>query len=85
MTPTPEQVAPHMARFLDMLDAAIRRYGVPTTLNTTTPALQIAVLVADPDRSEAFYRDVLGLRKLVDLATCVFSFDSLGSVCLSTK
>jgi hypothetical protein len=29
MTPTPEQVAPHMARFLDMLDAAFRRYGVP--------------------------------------------------------
>jgi protein-L-isoaspartate(D-aspartate) O-methyltransferase len=28
MTPTPEQVAPHMARFLDMLDAAFRRYGV---------------------------------------------------------
>ena len=29
MTPTAEQVAPHIARFLDMLDAAFRRYGVP--------------------------------------------------------
>jgi hypothetical protein len=28
MTPTPEEVAPHMARCLDMLDAAFRRYGV---------------------------------------------------------
>src|SRR6516162_10899275 len=26
ITPTPEQVAPHMARFLDMLDSAFRRY-----------------------------------------------------------
>jgi protein-L-isoaspartate(D-aspartate) O-methyltransferase len=32
MTPTPEQVAPHMARFLDMLDAAFRRYVVPDGL-----------------------------------------------------
>jgi protein-L-isoaspartate(D-aspartate) O-methyltransferase len=32
MTPTPEQVAPHMARFLDMLDAAFRRYGLPDGL-----------------------------------------------------
>ena len=32
MAPTPEQVAPHMARFLDMLDAAFRRYGVPEGL-----------------------------------------------------
>jgi hypothetical protein len=29
MTPTPEQVAPHMSRFLDMLDAAFRGYGMP--------------------------------------------------------
>jgi protein-L-isoaspartate O-methyltransferase len=29
MTPTSEQVAPHMARFHDMLDVAFRRYGVP--------------------------------------------------------
>jgi protein-L-isoaspartate(D-aspartate) O-methyltransferase len=29
MTPNPEEVAPHMARFLDMLDAAFRRCGVP--------------------------------------------------------
>jgi hypothetical protein len=28
MTPTPDQVAPHIARFLDMLDAAFRGYGV---------------------------------------------------------
>jgi protein-L-isoaspartate(D-aspartate) O-methyltransferase len=27
MTPTPEEVAPHMAQFLDMLDIAFRRYG----------------------------------------------------------
>jgi len=32
MTPTPEQVARHMARFLDMLDAAFRGYGVPDGL-----------------------------------------------------
>jgi protein-L-isoaspartate(D-aspartate) O-methyltransferase len=32
MTPTPEEVAPHMARFLDMLDAAFRGYGVPEGL-----------------------------------------------------
>jgi hypothetical protein len=32
MTPTPEQVAPHMVRFLDMLDAAFRRYRVPKGL-----------------------------------------------------
>jgi len=32
MTPTPEQVAPHLARFLDMLDSAFRRYGVPDGL-----------------------------------------------------
>jgi protein-L-isoaspartate(D-aspartate) O-methyltransferase len=32
MTPTPEEVAPDMARFLDMLDAAFRRYGVPDGL-----------------------------------------------------
>jgi protein-L-isoaspartate(D-aspartate) O-methyltransferase len=32
MTPTPEEVAPHMARFLDMLDTAFRRYGVPAGL-----------------------------------------------------
>jgi protein-L-isoaspartate(D-aspartate) O-methyltransferase len=29
MTPSPEQVAQHIARFLDTLDAAFRRYGVP--------------------------------------------------------
>jgi protein-L-isoaspartate(D-aspartate) O-methyltransferase len=29
MMPTAEQVAPHMARFLDMLDSAFRRYGAP--------------------------------------------------------
>lgn len=29
MTPTLEQIAPHMARFLDMLDTAFRRYGLP--------------------------------------------------------
>src|SRR5690349_11263365 len=28
MTPTAEQVAPHIGSFLDMLDAAFRRYGV---------------------------------------------------------
>ena len=28
MTPSPEQVAPHLAQFLDMLDSAFRRYGV---------------------------------------------------------
>jgi protein-L-isoaspartate(D-aspartate) O-methyltransferase len=28
MTPTPEQVAPHMARFLDMVDAEFRRNGL---------------------------------------------------------
>jgi protein-L-isoaspartate(D-aspartate) O-methyltransferase len=33
MTPTPEQIAPHMARFLDMLDAAFRRYGEPEGLS----------------------------------------------------
>jgi hypothetical protein len=32
MTPTPEEVALHMARFLDMLDAAFRGYGVPDGL-----------------------------------------------------
>ena len=32
MTPTSEQVAPHLARFLDMLDSAFRRYGVPDGL-----------------------------------------------------
>ncbi len=32
MAPTPEQVAVHMARFLDMLDAAFRRYGGPDGL-----------------------------------------------------
>lgn len=32
MTPSPEQIAPHMARFLDMLDAAFRRYGMPDGL-----------------------------------------------------
>lgn len=32
MTPTPEEVAPHTARFLDMLDAAFRRCGVPDGL-----------------------------------------------------
>jgi len=32
MTPTLEQVAPHMARFLDMLDVAFRGYGVPDGL-----------------------------------------------------
>jgi hypothetical protein len=32
MAPTPEQVAPHMARFLDMLDTAFRRYGGPDVL-----------------------------------------------------
>src|SRR5438132_12278806 len=29
MTPTSQEVAPHMAPLLDMLDAAFRRYGVP--------------------------------------------------------
>lgn len=32
MTPPPEQATPHMARFLDMLDAAFRGYGVPDGL-----------------------------------------------------
>jgi protein-L-isoaspartate O-methyltransferase len=32
MTPNSEQIAPHMARFLNMLDAAFRRYGVPDGL-----------------------------------------------------
>lgn len=32
MTPIPEHVAPHMARFLVMLDAAFRRYGAPDGL-----------------------------------------------------
>ena len=32
MTLTPEQVAPHLDRFLDMLDAAFRRYGSPDGL-----------------------------------------------------
>ena len=32
MTATPEQVAPHMARFLAMLDSAFRRYGAPEGL-----------------------------------------------------
>jgi protein-L-isoaspartate O-methyltransferase len=32
MIPTPEQVAPHMAKFLDMLDAAFRCYGAPDGL-----------------------------------------------------
>ena len=32
MTPIPEHVAPHMARFLAMLDAAFRRYGTPDGL-----------------------------------------------------
>jgi protein-L-isoaspartate(D-aspartate) O-methyltransferase len=30
--PTAEQIAPHMARFLDMLDSAFRRYGAPDGL-----------------------------------------------------
>ena len=29
MTATSQEVAPHMAPLLDMLDAAFRRYGVP--------------------------------------------------------
>jgi hypothetical protein len=29
MTPTSQEVAPHMAPLLDMLDAAFQRYGVP--------------------------------------------------------
>jgi hypothetical protein len=32
MTTTPEEVAPHMGRFLDMLAAAFRRWGVPDGL-----------------------------------------------------
>ena len=32
MTPTPRQVAPYTARFLDMLGTAFRRYGVPDGL-----------------------------------------------------
>ena len=32
MTPTPEEVALHMAQFLDMLDVAFRGYGVPDGL-----------------------------------------------------
>lgn len=32
MTPSPDQIAPHMARFLDTLDAAFRGYGVPDGL-----------------------------------------------------
>ena len=32
MTPTAEEVALHMARFLDILDAAFRSYGVPVGL-----------------------------------------------------
>src|SRR5215470_2288004 len=38
---------------------------------------QIAVPVADPDRSEAFYRDVLGLRKLYRFGDLCF-FDCAG-------
>ena len=30
--PTPEEVVAHMAQFVDMLDAAFRRYGVPDGL-----------------------------------------------------
>ena len=32
MIPFDEQLAPHMTRFLDMLDAAFRRYGLPDGL-----------------------------------------------------
>ncbi len=32
MMPTAEQIAPHMARFLDMLDSAFRHYGAPDGL-----------------------------------------------------
>lgn len=32
MIPTPDQIAPHMAQFLDMLDAAFRSYGAPDGL-----------------------------------------------------
>lgn len=32
MTPTAEQVAPYMARFLDLLDEAFRRHGLPSGL-----------------------------------------------------
>jgi protein-L-isoaspartate(D-aspartate) O-methyltransferase len=32
MTSTPAQVAPHLARFLDILDSSFRRYGVPDGL-----------------------------------------------------
>jgi hypothetical protein len=38
MTPTHEQVALHMARFLDMLDAAFRRYGVPERFRNAVEA-----------------------------------------------
>jgi len=41
MTPSPEQVAPHMTRFLDILDAAFRDYGVADGL---PPRLRGAVL-----------------------------------------
>jgi catechol 2,3-dioxygenase-like lactoylglutathione lyase family enzyme len=39
---------------------------------------QIAVPVVDPDRSEAFYRDMLGLRKLYRFGDLCF-FDCAGS------
>ena len=32
MTPTSEQIVPHMARFLEMLDTAFRHYGLPEGL-----------------------------------------------------
>jgi methylmalonyl-CoA/ethylmalonyl-CoA epimerase len=38
---------------------------------------QIAVPVADPDRSEAFYRDIVGLRKLYRFGDLCF-FDCAG-------
>ena len=45
---------------------------------------QIAVPVADPDRSEAFYRDTLDCGSSTGSAICVSSTVP-GSVCFSTK
>ena len=47
MTPSPDQVAPHTARFLDTLDAAFRGYGVSDGL---PPRLRNAVLATPRHR-----------------------------------
>ena len=59
MTPTPEQVALHMSRFLDMLDAAFRGYGMPGGLPeqfrnavAATPR-RMFVHVSDPPKAVA--------------------------------